>query len=192
MKNFRVNFIVLDTNMFGDKNTCNPDILYTDKMIKSQMNWVINCLRKVDAKWNVIIGHIPYKANGHKEKSPVEFNLYLDKLFNKINNLYEKEKCPKVQIYFCADEHNQQFLHDKSKNLSLVVAGSGGTSLDYDIQTSKEYETLTKYINPVFGFVNFNFTKKYTNITYYKSEIKNTEESFTVKINSIGKIINLI
>ena len=189
LKNFSVNFLILDTNMFSQENTCNPNIVYTEKMINKQINWVINCLKKVNAKWNVIIGHVPYKANGHCEKSPSEFNNYFDKLFNKINTMSEQGNCPPVQIYFCADEHNQQFLYDEPKKLSLVVAGSGGTALDYDIQVTDKYLKNTKYINATFGFVNFNFTRKYANIIYYSSEEKSSQKTFTVKINSKGKIL---
>ena len=194
LKDYDINFLIIDTNMFSkDYKTCNPDIEYSLNDYKIQKKWIINCLKKVNAKWNVIIGHVPYKANGHCEKSPSEFNNYLDKLFNKINTMSEQGNCPPVQIYFCADEHNQQFLYDEPKKLSLVVAGSGGAILDTNIQTDGKYSKITKFLSVNFGFVNFNFTENNVKIIYYKSGVgiidKKDELLFLANVDADGKLL---
>ena len=194
LKDYDINFLIIDTNMFSkDYKTCNPDIEYSLNDYKIQKKWIINCLKKVNAKWNVIIGHVPYKANGHSKKTPNEFNQHLDSIFIDLNNLANKGEIPRVQIYFCADEHNQQFLYDEPKKLSLVVAGSGGAILDTNIQTDGKYSKITKFLSVNFGFVNFNFTENNVKIIYYKSGVgiidKKDELLFLANVDADGKLL---
>jgi hypothetical protein len=168
MSNFSVNFIVIDTNMFSEKFTCDGKTKYTDKDKETQMNWVLKTLKKNKCEFNIIIGHVPYKANGHKEKNKTIYNEHLERLFTRI---LEEEKCPKVQVYMCADEHNQQFLYDKTKNMGLVIAGSGGTALDTKI-VKGDFDKDVLHRDPVFGFVGFNFSKDFVDIQYHRSEIE--------------------
>ena len=113
MKNYKVNFIVIDTNIFEeDPVSCSGKKYNKDdktKMINTQVNWVLNTLNRNNCLWNIIIGHIPYKSNPHsqkKNKPNFILNTNLDYLFTQIKKLSQ----PKVQVYFCAYEHNQLFL----------------------------------------------------------------------------------
>ena len=184
---FSVNFLVIDTNMFSEKSTCNPKIAYTDDDRKKQIEWVISTLEENKSDWNVMVGHVPYKANGHKEKDPKIYNKGLEEVFQAV-----QKTGIKVQIYMCADEHNQQFLYDPEKKLSLIVAGSGGTALDYEIQTKKSFMEITKYLDAVFGFVSFSFTETVVDITFIKSEVGAGEKvipNFRVKVGISGDIV---
>jgi hypothetical protein len=139
MKDYKVNFIIIDTNMFSEDFHCDGST-YTQNQKEAQNQWVISALKTNACKFNIIIGHCPYMANPHKIKKkdkkdkkdkkedggkvvtvePIH-NQELQALFDMIKN---DTGCPKVQVYMCADEHNQQFLYDNSHNMALVVAGS--------------------------------------------------------------------
>lgn len=178
---FSVNFVVLDTNMFSEKSTCNPKIPYDEKDIQNQTDWVIQTLQEAKATWNILIGHVPMLANGHKEKEKKIVNPGLEKLFDEVLN-----RGIPIHLYACGDEHNQQFLYDKSRKLSLVVAGSGGTALDYDIQKGFPQETL--YINAVFGFVGYNFSAEKISVKYYSCDQTETRETFGIDIFQDGRV----
>jgi hypothetical protein len=166
MKDYNVNFIVIDTNIFEEEPvSCSGkkyDKQVATKLINTQVEWVLDTLKKEKCTWNIIIGHIPYKSNPHKQKKDKPnfiLNTNLDYLFTKIKE--QNSSFPKVQAYFCADEHNQQFLYDKSNNMSLIVAGSGGTVLDKKIIKGKYWdggdEVSTLFYSNNFGFVSFSF-----------------------------------
>lgn len=201
MMGYNVNFIVIDTNMYeDDANTCN-NTYYTCQMIEEQRKWIIKTLKRERCRWNIIVGHIPYKANGHKAKKPYIKNRQLDILFDSISNCID---CPKVQIYMCADEHNQQFLYDNKHKMGLVVAGSGGTPLDLKIIKEKFIEgndTITKYSKPYFGFTKFEFSGEKLDVSYIVTDIKNRLEhtdnpliasnfSFNVKGQIMNEYVN--
>lgn len=180
MNDYNVNILVIDTNMYdgNDPKTCSG-VLYTENDRNNQKKWVLQTLQRNNARWNIIVGHIPYKANPHKQKIKKDsngniikkgpdyiLNSGLDDLFKTINNC---PNCPKVQVYMCADEHNQQFLVDKENKMGLVVAGSGGTALDKNIIKGKYWES-TYWYNPFFGFVAFNFTPNFLKLTYFVTD----------------------
>jgi hypothetical protein len=206
LNNYKVNFIVLDTNVFEDKAiNCNGDEYKLEeklKLINNQISWVIQTLLKNNCEWNIIIGHIPYKANLHKKPKDKELdhtiNNQLNYLFHYIK-LIENDKGPKVQVYFCADEHNQQFLYDNDKNMSLIVAGSGGTKLDKNIINGRYFNNeehapvYTSYTSNNFGFTSFNFDKENLKITFFDSIDKdknNMIKKFETNIRLDGTILN--
>ena len=165
LNGFKVNFILIDTNMFSEDFTCDQKTPYTDKQKQNQKQWVIDTLKANNCEFNIIIGHVPYKAHKHKVDKERIFNEDLDDLFKRI----EREGCPKVQVYMCADEHNQQFLHDPDSRLSLVIAGSGGTALDTHIYPM-EYTDIAVYHQSVFGFVSFEFNREHLVVKYFTSD----------------------
>ena len=192
--NQRINFIVLNTNIFeNDPVGCGGKKYSRDlqeKLLKSHIKWVIKSLIKNNCEWNIIIGHIPYKCNPHKEKGNNGYivNDQLDVLFKKIKNT---SNCPKVQVYFCADEHNKQYLYDEEHKLSLIVAGTGGTTLDkiliYGLYFSDESSVKTYYYDNQFGFVSFTF-EDYLTINYFVSRNDESVNSYEVKLNVNGEI----
>ena len=183
----KVNFIILDTNLFSEDEHCN-NTKVLEKTKRDHIDWFIKTLKDNKANWNIVIGHVPYKANGHKSKEPVIFNNELNKIFEEIKSL----NLPKIQLYICADEHNQQYIHDKQNKMGLVIAGSGGTALDKDIQRPDIYKNDTLYVNNSFGFISLKFEKDNIKVSYYTSEIdtSNSEETFNVNINLDGDLTN--
>ena len=196
MKNYAVNFIIIDTNVFEENPISCSGKKFNDndkhQIISTQVEWVIDTLKRNNCLWNIIIGHIPYKANPHKQKenSP---NYILNPALDHLFRLIKSENCPKVQTYFCADEHNQQFLYDYDNKMALTVAGSGGTILDKKIVKGNYWngdEVKTLYYSNNFGFVSFSFTyKDHLNISYYESSIKDSTRKFSALLNKDGILL---
>jgi hypothetical protein len=114
-----------------------------------------------------VIGHIPYKATGHKGK--IIQNKGLNDIFNIIKNINENER--KVQAYFCADEHNQQLLFDEDSKCYLVVVGSGGTELDYIKPVDKDEYKKYGIKKIIEDRINFGFSYLHYNIQNQKLEL---------------------
>lgn len=175
LKGFSVNFVMIDTNLYSEKH-CDLK-KYSDSIIQTQTDWIINTINSSTSEWNIIIGHIPYKAN--LQKNGKKDNKHLKNLFKSL-----KESKNKVQVYMCADVHNQQFLYDNDLKLSLVVAGSGGTALDKGsyLKHDDENGTKTYYYEENFGFSSFKFNSKYMTISYHVAREEYRELSFQVVI----------
>jgi hypothetical protein len=137
MNNFTINIIVLDTNMFEDDPLTCSKIPFTRAQIDNQISWALEASRKGD--WNIVIGHIPYLANGHKANKHPVTRRELSVLISQMN----------PQLYICADEHNQQFI--QTKHTAIVIAGTGGTQLDPVISDNVVPGTL--YQNSDYAFV---------------------------------------
>lgn len=186
-KKYKINLIIIDTNMFTEGEQCNNKP-YTSEHIKTQTEWIEQVLEEEKADFNIVIGHSPVKANGHKKKKGEKISKYiyneeLDKMLTTICKKY------KIQAYICADEHNQQFLYDDELKLSLVVAGCGGTELDKNIFVD-HYEDISKYEKSAFGFVSLSFEPSLLCIRYH---ICDKDEYYTNKVIYIdrnGDIVN--
>ena len=174
-----LNVFVLDTNLFEDEPKDCKGEDYSKDAINNQIEWFKKTLSDSNCDYNIVIGHIPYKAIGHKKSRSFIHNENLQPIFNIIK---EKNKnAIKVQAYFCADEHDQQVLYDSNNKIYLVIVGSGGTTLDkiygYDseqnklidetlIQTLKDNKLTLEHANSEFGFsiLNINFINKIMDI----------------------------
>ena len=96
-----------------------------------------------------------------------------------------------IDLYLCADEHNQQFLYDNDNGLALVVAGTGGTALDKILIEGQYYtgtSVKTHYYSNQFGFVSFTFENDLT-IKYFTSTPEESKSQFFVKLDKDGGII---
>ena len=195
LENYKVNFIVIDTNMFEKKpvnclgKKYDPDVQL--HMINTQVQWVVDTLKRNNCMWNIIIGHIPYKSNSHKQKDDTPDHIFNEKLNYLFNTIKKDDKCPKVQVYFCADEHNQQFLYDNDNEMALVIAGSGGTVLDKKIIKGEYWDgniVKTLYYSNNFGFVSFTFNDNdELRIIYFESiSTKKSQQKFTAILNNKG------
>lgn len=142
MRGFNINLIFIDTNMYESNVWCQG--MYPKDAKEKQDKWlelVLNTKHDFPV-WNIVIGHIPFKCNSHKNKNPrYESQLY---------NVIEKNK-NKIDLYMCADEHNQQYIliNDMPPQ---VISGSGGAVLDMNVFIN-ELSNETKLVRPVFGFV---------------------------------------
>lgn len=197
MDSYKVNFIIIDTNMFSEDFHCNGET-YTPEQRKAQIEWVIRALEAGQCKYNIIIGHCPYIAHPHKDETvKIDdrtytgiYNHQLRELFEAIKmKTRETEAFPKVQVYMCADEHNQQFLYNDEYEMCLVVAGSGGTALDRTINEKFDIpKTRSIWKSAVFGFVGFEFNNSNISITYYNSSLNDKHSNPNYEVDEDGKI----
>ena len=166
LHSYKINFIVMDTNMFDYENESEPakDCQGKDFTVKqkdAQKAWISQQISEVQAKYNVIVGHIPYYANGHKaEKHPV-YKSELADFIRKMN----------PDLYICADEHNQQIIKDPECNTTIVVCGSGGTELDPFAKDTKAIDGTLRAKSD-FGFVLLHFTPNLYSIDFVDNEEK--------------------
>jgi hypothetical protein len=187
-ENYDVDVMCIDTNIFeylkkGKTELCGrKDIISKqEECVKSRSNYIENSGRQT---WRIMIGHIPYKALGHKSDSCIVDN---SQLMKSLFDIY------KPHIYISADEHNQQFLTEKigDNNVALVVAGSGGTALD-DVKICNPHNDIevtidgTKinipYSQTVFGIPLFQVTKESIVIDYYIKDNGNIKSNFNAEI----------
>jgi hypothetical protein len=106
MKDYKVNFIIIDTNMFSEDFHCDGKTEYKEEQRKAQITWVINCLKTNSCKFNIIIGHCPYIANPHKNETVKNrgvdgdvIGIRNDKLEVLFNLIKDTQNIPKVQVY---------------------------------------------------------------------------------------------
>jgi len=184
-----LNVFVLDTNLFESTPKDCEGKPYLQEMIQEQINWFREQLENTKCSFNIVIGHIPYKAIGHKSSTPFIHNENLDPIFKIIKHANTSNV--KVQAYFCADEHDQQVLFDTENRLHLIIIGSGGTTLDdifgYDDKDENnlanreiinekliEHKLEYKHTNSKFGFsvLNIDIIKKILDIEIYDAENK--------------------
>ena len=74
-----INFVFIDTNIYEDVKMCSGEP-YPENARRMQFEWLANVLKENRDSWNIVIGHIPFIANSHKEDKPTRFseNLFMD------------------------------------------------------------------------------------------------------------------
>ena len=128
-----LNILCIDTNVYTENKLCGEKGEFISAYIEKQRTWLKSTIDSVNAKFNIVIGHAPAIANGHKFKKQVVFSPDLKNLLDSV----------KINLYICADEHNQQFLYNPSNDVGYLILGSGGTVLDDNIFLDG-FDPLTK------------------------------------------------
>ena len=123
-----VDFIFIDTNLIADKyyfddTTHSGDTFKRDQSV-AMMAWLKSKLETcVGIK--CVIGHHPIFSVGHKNKRPIRREKTLEDIYNiMIKN--------EVHFYFCADEHNTQYLYDDDNDIHHIVSGGTGAGSGAD------------------------------------------------------------
>jgi len=159
-----VNLIFIDTNIY-DNEYCSKDEKYDTKFfdyaIQKQKTWLTKILTNNKENWNIIIGHNPFISATHSKEDNVNF-LVDTRLRKDINEL-----ALYIDLYMCADEHNQQYLiyypnGNKKNSIPIVISGTGGAPLDKNIKPIPKEENdnvKTIFTRANFGFVSLNITK---------------------------------
>ena len=148
--------------------------------------------------WNILIGHIPFKYVSSKHNNAVKTAKYFDNFIEHFND--------RIDLYLCADKHNQQYLKHPNRPPE-VICGSGGTEPDIFSNLDLHLEQATeigdhryimdinsvKYFESVFGFTGLNITNDKividfrginvleTRKHFFEERIINTPITFTVK-----------
>jgi hypothetical protein len=187
MEGFDVNLIFIDTNMY-DKKWCEGN--YPLSAQKEQKNWLESVLSDKERTWNIVIGHVPFACDPHKETDGEIITRVTEGLIELIADNREK-----IDLYMCADEHNQHYVKYKDGNISFppqVIAGSGGNKLDTTILESLPRDQVL-LSRSVFGYVSVKVTKekislKFEEVPYDPSDPprdkSKEEENFTIERKS--------
>lgn len=143
----RINILFIDTNMFDDgyvtgkKNKREKllDDATKGKYKQKQIEWINKTLEESTCNVNIICGHIPVFAYGHKEKKPIINTVELHELLLRHRN--------KINMYICADEHNFQYNYDVNNDFHLFVLGSGPLGgADTAILPPDKLRSIDKYM----------------------------------------------
>lgn len=173
--NMIINMIFIDTNMYEDK-WCQGR--YPENAKREQDEWLGSVLISSDEPhWNIVIGHIPFISNPHKVKGEIvkpriEIELY--ELIQKYND--------KINLYMCADEHNQQYITLPNMPPE-VIAGSGGALLDENIYLAEGVGEYTQLYRSTFGFISTNVSPELIELNFYgvKEYSQYDTEQFIIK-----------
>ena len=138
-----INLIFIDTNIYEGKScTGSP---YPKNARSDQLKWLEAVLNENKDSWNIVIGHIPFRANSHKEGKPLRREPHLQADLTHNENF--------IDLYMCADEHNQQYI-TYPKMPKEIISGAGGAILDENMETEIALINHTKYRqSKKFGFV---------------------------------------
>jgi hypothetical protein len=193
MDGFNVNLIFIDTNMY-DETWCQGK--YPDNAKVNQADWLERVLSKSEEKWNIVIGHLPFACDPHKELEDSGARTtpgILDLI---------KKHTSKIDLYMCADEHCQHYVKykekEKEKEISFppeVIAGSGGTKLEEQILSIlPPDQVLLSRIS--FGYVSVKVSATELNLTFhsvkvYEDEKLHEDETFTIKKTDRNKRIQV-
>jgi hypothetical protein len=159
LNNFSINFIFIDTNMY-DEIWCSGE-KYPESSSIEQFNW-LNKILDNNHRWNIVVGHIPFIANPHKVGKDGKPAVRLEK------DLYEliSKNSSRIDLYMCADEHNQQYITMPGMPPE-VIAGSGGAAQDTQIFEVEKLASFTKLKQSTFGFVTMGIHKDYIKLEFY-------------------------
>ena len=168
MNGFKVNFVFINTNLYDNEHCSEMTQKDINSELDQQFEWMKHVLkeRQHDSEkvWNVVVGHAPFLWNLHKAGQTLR------------TTFAEHMKSLKgdIDLYCCADEHNQQYLKIKDYPTE-IISGSGGAVLD-DILSGdlKEYTVVGK---KTFGFVDLEFTNLQIFVTFIN---KDKPETYTI------------
>lgn len=210
LDNYKVNIIFIDTNLYDKKKTCNEDQypeddekiqdshrIWLEYTRNKQKLWIEQVIKTNNCKWNLIVGHIPFINNPHKKIKDSNFDYSMNN--DLISDIYSiRQEINKmsldIQLYMCADEHNQQFIKCPENvgiipNLPpIIIAGSGGTDLD-NFLPSHSLKTCTMIGKKAHGFVSLNIDSTNIQITYYESKDLKTIDYKTLTVNLNGNLV---
>lgn len=144
---YNINLIFIDTNLY-DKDYCKGE--YPEDAREKQIAWLKSVAIKDDNMYNIVIGHIPFIANAHKQKEGKNVRKEQE-LYDDIENVMNTEDC-NIDVYMCADEHNYQKIKLPGMPL-LIISGTGGATLDETIYRNNELIDFTIEFSPSFGFI---------------------------------------
>jgi len=137
---------IIDTNLFDNTsyNSCYGDYANRYELLDKMLQWLKNEMEEYKKSGSndplIIMGHYPpYFFKSSRKVHGCLFMENMKKLTDMIFNYKNKV------IYFSADAHNYQ--HLEIKNLEIIIAGTGGDSLDsfsfmpdLDAESHKVYE----------------------------------------------------
>ena len=165
-----VNLIFIDTNIYeghptqcSQCSTCHiPDKSTTnEQLIDEQEAWLHSILTDSEYNtWNIVIGHIPFYCRAHKDYAILNNSGLRDLMMKNYR---------KIDLYMCADEHNQQYIPADPclKIPPQVIVGSGGAPLDEPSNSPIIPKSWGWWAQRTFGFSTINIDQDKIAIKYH-------------------------
>lgn len=157
--NTKINLIFIDTNMY-DSSSQYCQGTYSSYHKDKQEEWLGKVLSKNTENWNIVIGHIPFICNLRKCDEDDDINGNIEDLTNNELLILLSKYHEYIDLYMCADEHNQQYIEyrdDEGVSINQVISGTGGSPLDTELHCALEYKggliPGTQFFRSGFGFV---------------------------------------
>jgi hypothetical protein len=157
--NTKINLIFIDTNMY-DESSQYCQGTYSSYHKDKQEEWLGKVLKENKENWNIVIGHIPFICNLRKCSEDDDINANIEDLTNNELLILLSKYHEYIDLYMCADEHNQQYIEyrdDEGVSINQVISGTGGSPLDTELHCALEYEGGlihgTQFFRSGFGFV---------------------------------------
>ena len=172
MNGFNVNLIFIDTNMYDDA-WCQG--AYPEDAKNNQEKWLESVLSESENTWNIVIGHLPFACDPHKQVEDKTTKLKVTKLRTTAGLLELIQKnTSKIDLYMCADEHCQHYVEYKIRDDIFfppeVVAGSGGTKLEDKIWKFLP-DDQAKLRRVTFGYVSVKVSAKELALTFHSVQV---------------------
>lgn len=194
-----INYIFIDTNLYDiDENTgiaelC-PGVNYPTDARQKQVEWMAKVIIENNCKWNIVIGHIPVVKIPHKKGHPIEIQNFGDDLRQVSDRISTYGN--KLDLYLCADEHNQQYISCDKNDFNLppvAVIGSGGNHLD-KLKGLDEFKMLysdcVKYDNDKYhGFLQLNISNDKILLMYYSTIMDEEVNEFIPTQSAVFEIL---
>ena len=193
--NTKINLIFIDTNMY-DSSSQYCQGTYTSYHKDKQEEWLGKVLKENRENWNIVIGHIPFICNLRKCSEDDDIKGNIEDLTNNellilLSNFHEY-----IDLYMCADEHNQQYIkytNDDAVSINQVISGTGGSPLDTELYCALKYKNIgglipgTQFFRSGFGFVGMDIDRDIIELNFNVDDSTRGETYFIDYHNPLEK-----
>ena len=194
--NTKINLIFIDTNMY-DKSSQYCQGTYTSYHKDKQEEWLGKVLTKNKENWNIVIGHIPFICNLRKCSGDDDIiNGNIKDLTNNSLLILLSKYHEYIDLYMCADEHNQQYIEyrdDEGVSINQVISGTGGSPLDTELYCALKYKDIgglipgTQFFRSGFGFVGMDIDRDIIELNFNVDDSTRGETYFIDYHNPLEK-----
>jgi hypothetical protein len=182
----KINLIFIDTNMY-DESSQYCQGTYSSYHKDKQEEWLGKVLKENKENWNIVIGHIPFICNLRKCSEDDDINANIEDLTNNELLILLSKFHKYIDLYMCADEHNQQYIEyrdDDGVSINQVISGTGGSPLDTELSCALKYKDIgglipgTQFFRSGFGFVGMDIDRDIINLNFNVDDSRRGETYF--------------
>jgi len=118
-----IDFCYVETSLFRGRHFL-PESTKI-QLVRTMLKWLDSTLKRCKGI-KCIVGHHPIFAVGHSDPDKPVIN-------KDLMTLYKLAIKHKIHFYFCADEHNSQYIYDDTNDIHHIVAGGTAPGSGGDI-----------------------------------------------------------
>jgi hypothetical protein len=124
-----IDFCYVETSLFGGRHFLTEST--KTQLCKDMLIWLDSILTQCKGI-KCLVGHHPIFAVGHADPDKPVINTDL-------MSLYRLAIKHKIHFYFCADEHNSQYIYDDMNDIHHIVSGGTAPGSGGDIAVIHDY-----------------------------------------------------